>query len=1255
MFPGTAPSAATRGGTSPGTVSWLRLAAVFIATLAVAPAVEPLRSPLVFTLPEVVKLGEQTSFMVSAPPRVKRLEFKVVPFTEVRKDSDSRAVTLAGSVLLADGKATVPLKVTANGEFHILVTSAEESVQLAVIAENGQVWFGEGTVGALLQSRLLKALETQTTPKSTKSLKEAFRIQYEALLKERAEQAKEPTTTKSTTTRAIAPADIAAGDTLFLKVNWQGPKPTDPADPATPAALTVFETFAVDGIKVQIRNAADNSLVAETYLIDGVCSFTAPTASFAPKITLVASFPGITASGGIQPAGGGIGTFDAEDTAGNTYSYEIPSPLDFLGKTAATAVAFTFDRSAARGGDNLAQMMAAFHCVADMVRELKKTIGQDKKPAFKVVFPEPGNVSFFGGDKKLHITGVRSYVWDVIGHEFGHMVQDDTSSINAQGGGHDGSNQYDLASNATTLNNKLLSNRLALNEGYGTWIGVAFTERSSRYANKFKWVGDLLYRDWDNMEANGPAYKGEDTELGLQALLWDLHDANGDAYAATGLRDVTALGMKALFTAFSNKNMDSIFDVWRHVFVPSGSMAELTKAAGIDATALRRALNGAVTFAEFGVAPNLQSPASGQKIDLNAASGPKVRWKQHATGNAAMDLKSFRIILYSSDLTTTLWTSAQFTAGTAPLAALGARTYEYELTAADLTAIKNITSGRSDASAVMAVLGTATLNPATGDYLSNSIEVLLQDFNRALVAVVDSSGSNTTTDPTNQRVVASKESLRRLVSTADATADPTKVPDIAAAVDFDSGVTILSQFADPDSVVPTLDRVDSSGSTRIDLGINAATNLLDNINLGGGIVGAFQDRAAILVFTDGQNNNGPAPVITAIVNATLKGYRVHYGFLSPLVPSPAPRSTPVTETGEEDTAADSSSWDAPIVAKANGGPPTTIEEAVLRSGGIYAQIGDALSQVAFIEQVYARGLTNVDGANDSGGLLVGQANTADQLTPESDIKSYTFSGQQGEHVSIRVETVNFQPNVTVFDRSGAIHAAGIAAPAASSITLDLPPLPYTGEYSVRIYAEDGRTGLFNIFIDVQNVIGILPAIETEGALVFNRQTGLFEQTVVVRNNTGGVVNSFQIDISGLPAGASVISATAGGTSVAVKQAIAAGQAIELVIEYFNPARTAFVPTLTISADATAGPPTFTTGTSAVGFLAADGSFVVEFSSVPGTTYYMQYSDDGGQAWHTVLPAIEARGTRVQWIDSGPPKTSAHPSQVQSRLYRVAIP
>ena len=39
-------------------------------------------------------------------------------------------------------------------------------------------------------------------------------------------------------------------------------------------------------------------------------------------------------------------------------------------------------------------------------------------------------------------------------------------------------------------------------------------------------------------------------------------------------------------------------------------------------------------------------------------------------------------------------------------------------------------------------------------------------------------------------------------------------------------------------------------------------------------------------------------------------------------------------------------------------------------------------------------------------------------------------------------------------------------------------------------------------------------------------------------------------------------------------------------------------------------------------------------------------------WHRVAPVISATANRTQWIDSGPPKTSSHPSNAAKRYYRL---
>jgi hypothetical protein len=66
----------------------------------------------------------------------------------------------------------------------------------------------------------------------------------------------------------------------------------------------------------------------------------------------------------------------------------------------------------------------------------------------------------------------------------------------------------------------------------------------------------------------------------------------------------------------------------------------------------------------------------------------------------------------------------------------------------------------------------------------------------------------------------------------------------------------------------------------------------------------------------------------------------------------------------------------------------------------------------------------------------------------------------------------------------------------------------------------------------------------------------------------------------------------------------------------------------------------------------DGSVLIEFSATPGASYTVQYSDDHLQTWNTAVPSLTAVGNRLQWADSGPPRTSAHPGVIPARFYRV---
>ena len=65
----------------------------------------------------------------------------------------------------------------------------------------------------------------------------------------------------------------------------------------------------------------------------------------------------------------------------------------------------------------------------------------------------------------------------------------------------------------------------------------------------------------------------------------------------------------------------------------------------------------------------------------------------------------------------------------------------------------------------------------------------------------------------------------------------------------------------------------------------------------------------------------------------------------------------------------------------------------------------------------------------------------------------------------------------------------------------------------------------------------------------------------------------------------------------------------------------------------------------------DGAFLIEFTAEPGRYYQVEYRENN-TGWKSCPVRICAGGTKVQWIDRGPPWTESHPATKTSRFYRV---
>jgi hypothetical protein len=183
-----------------------------------------------------------------------------------------------------------------------------------------------------------------------------------------------------------------------------------------------------------------------------------------------------------------------------------------------------------------------------------------------------------------------------------------------------------------------------------------------------------------------------------------------------------------------------------------------------------------------------------------------------------------------------------------------------------------------------------------------------------------------------------------------------------------------------------------------------------------------------------------------------------------------------------------------------------------------------------------------------------------------------------------------------------------------------------------------------------------PTITQQSALTLNRQTGLWEQQVTVRNDAQRPLGGFEIHVRGLPAGVELYNASdCLGTQpcAGYYRPVAPGASVSLVLEYYSADRRP------VSAPQLATVPALPLdhGGDGVG-LAIDriealpgGSLLLEFPAETGSLYQVQYSRDG-RSWTNSLVRVRAAGTRVQWIDQGAPRTLSHPKSAGSRFYRV---
>jgi hypothetical protein len=179
-------------------------------------------------------------------------------------------------------------------------------------------------------------------------------------------------------------------------------------------------------------------------------------------------------------------------------------------------------------------------------------------------------------------------------------------------------------------------------------------------------------------------------------------------------------------------------------------------------------------------------------------------------------------------------------------------------------------------------------------------------------------------------------------------------------------------------------------------------------------------------------------------------------------------------------------------------------------------------------------------------------------------------------------------------------------------------------------------------------------------LLLNRQTGLFEHSVEIHNSGPPLPNGLRLLVRSLPDGWKIENAT--GTSGAFPMLVyptplLSGGVAVVRVEYRVPGR---IPQGNPSYTAEVNipfnpiqPPVIDSFDLIPRAKLSDGSILIEFSSLADRRYLVQYSSNL-VSWRNVLPHVIGNGSRLQWIDYGPPKSETPPRSDTPRFYRVLL-
>jgi hypothetical protein len=297
----------------------------------------------------------------------------------------------------------------------------------------------------------------------------------------------------------------------------------------------------------------------------------------------------------------------------------------------------------------------------------------------------PGSANYNGS--RINLRPGDQFDWDVMFHEYGHYVQDTFDIEDNPGGPH---NIGDCISDVQGT--KDLGTRMAWAEGWPTYFGTAGQQILNLAALNVPRVGDVSYADTGesnfsySLEAGAAQDSrglGEDNEVAVQRIFWDLFDTPADG------RDTVDLTDQELFDTVVGAHPTRLSAAWAALRSGLSNANDLAF--------------GAVTT-DHAVGPSLISPAAGNIV----GPGAGFSWNRLVGCSATFDGDSFDLAFYNASTLAPLLTIPGLGSPSASLS-LG----DYQTLVGSTHQVRWAVEGRNTAA------------PATGPYLGESFAITL--------------------------------------------------------------------------------------------------------------------------------------------------------------------------------------------------------------------------------------------------------------------------------------------------------------------------------------------------------------------------------------------------------------------------------------------------------------------------------------------------------------------------------------------------